>query len=203
MRELRPGRDNPLGSKSAADKWLRIRNTVAATDVFTPRSADKRMHTAHDAFRKLSMAAGIGGAFEQGDESLHVKKVWGMRMDLHTHPTVMEELHSIWTMLRNTFATAFSTEDELSTWALTETEYSKLQQRIYKALIHPFDPLDARKCAREDWKVDSRGGSTIGCVALYNSLFDLADLVSPPSTARTRPGREPLLKLTRNCIVAM
>ena len=42
---------------------------------------------------------------------------------------------------------------------LTEAMYSKLQLRIYKALITPFDPTDARKCDRGGRRRDGRGGS--------------------------------------------
>lgn len=74
------------------------------------------------------------------------------------------------------------TGEEVCTWGLSETQYYNMHLRLYKALIDPFDPVDARKSARDDWKHDCKGSReaggapTMGRIDVYDAIFEITDL---------------------------
>ena len=105
----------------------------------------KAVRGAREEFR--ASASTLDPYWKQGDASLHNDELWAQRMDLSTHSLVTDELHNWWVMLRRSFAKA----EALHTFdGLSESMYGKVQLRLYKVLISPFDPTDARKCAREN-----------------------------------------------------
>ena len=186
VRELRPERHKTVGSAfTAAEKWKKVRDSQAGRNFITiaqqkakatkGRSAlfDEEHHEEEDA-----------PYWKQGDASMHTQALWEIRMDLSTHPMVLDELHNWWLMLGNSFGPG-AIEDEAAGGAikprfagLNETMYGKMQLRLYKALITPFDPTDARKCARDDWKADRKGNNmeVMDRLTLNESLFELADV---------------------------
>ena len=171
-RELRPGRLQTVGpSTQSVDKWRKLREVAAAEAAMVALKGQARARRGSEA--ALKPRGGANAAYwKQGDVDLHARELWEQRMDLSTSPIVAEELHGFWQMLRASFGKGPETPFE----GLTESMYSKLQLRFYKALISPFDPVDARLCARDDWRSDSKGASLISRIALNEALFETADV---------------------------
>jgi hypothetical protein len=186
-RALRPERHAVIGPpRTAADKWKRVRDASSA--VASLKAARLRVRAAQGVAQSFPAEKGADGSpvaayWEQGDLAMHTKACWELRMDLSTHELVADELHTWWLMLRRTFGAPAFDPERPSEWGLDESQYSRLITRLYKALIAPFDERDALKCARDDWRSDAHkrghGGSwghTLTRVALYDSMFELADI---------------------------
>ena len=174
VRELRPLRLQTVGqSVTAAEKWKKLKDVKFV--IGTAQEARRETNATIGAQQPFK-AAGDDTApyWKQGDESLHTEVLWKARMDVSIDPMVTEELHKWWLMSRSTFCR--TPADAAKFDGLTESMYNKLMMRLYKALVAPFDPIDAGKCAREEWKADSRGASRLGRVQLSEALFEMADV---------------------------
>ena len=177
-RELRPERLNPLQPDcSAPVKWKRVKEGMVSA-MAQMRKVQLRSRAEQNAAKEFELVKQDSSKYwEQGDEELHTKAVWEQRMELQTHPAITEELHTYWVMLRRSFAPADEPAGAVKDWGLSKDDYTKLQLRFYKVLIKPFDPVDARKCARMDWKTDMKGNNDrMGRLKIYDSIFEIADV---------------------------
>lgn len=173
VRQLRPHRLQSVGTACAStDKWSKLRGTLAVMSEV--KDARVRVRAKDGAGQEFKVGEAHHAFHLQGDQTMHTQEVWRARMDLSTDPMVTQELHNWWVMVRTAFTKTPAEAAQFE--GLTETMYGKLQLRLYKALISPFDPMDARKCAREEWKTDRRGGALVGRVQLCDSLFEMTDL---------------------------
>ena len=186
QREIRPHRsDADLPPWTLSLKWKAMRSSSKAMSSL--RAATIEARAAQGARSEFVASADENAAYwEQGDVTLHTRELWDLRMALHTHPDVVAELHRWWIMLVRTFHESARPQvgrvpKPTPVWAgLTGRDYTKLQLRLYKALIEPFDMRDAKACAKLDWHSDRHGEPTMGRLAVYDSLFQLTDLWSAP-----------------------
>ena len=172
MRAIRPQRHNPLApDTSATAKWKRVREQlVKATTMM--RNAHVRIRAARNAEQGFAHEKHGDNIWEQDHEDSFTNQVWQQRMDLQNDPAIVEEVHCFWMMLRETCAQPASRAG----WIVSKGDYTKLQLCIYKALINPFDPTDARKCARDDWNIDAVGSMGLHRIDVYRMIFDVADV---------------------------
>ena len=204
-RELGPMRREESLEKAAekgvpltlAEKWNAAREKVGNASNYVS-TARRRVRAAQGAAQEFQASGDDDAAYwEQGDKQLHTREIWDLRMDLHGHPDVVEELHRWWVALRTTFAPSGEdrAKSEASFQGLKQTDYIQWQTRcvcgpsclargmrhaatcrLYKALVAPYDARDAKKCARIDWHVDRHGQTTMGRLAVYDAMFQLCDL---------------------------
>ena len=183
VREMRPFRPEELADQrqaaavlTPATKWKALKaNSKAGGYV---QAAKRRLWAVKGAREEFDADAEDEDAeyWRQGDAALHTREIWELRMDLHGHVEVVEELHKWWLVLRATFAPRDHGTVRAGWEGLVMDDYCKWQMRLYKALIAPFDKRDAKKCARVDWHIDRHGQPTLGRLAIYDAMFQLCDL---------------------------
>ena len=103
--------------------------------------------------------------WQQADEMMQTGVAWKLRRRLRTNPLLTDEL------ARCTFCVL----PEGSTDYVSYNNYCSLQVALYKALVDPFNPKDARKCAKQDWASDCKGTATMTRELLMDSIFELTD----------------------------
>ena len=105
--------------------------------------------------------------------------MWRLRMSLRKHPLVTEQLHRWWQLVAATYIPESDQSEEAAMregLGLRMSEYLDLQVKLYKVLINPFDPRDAKECARADWKSDCGGGAKLDRDHLMDCVFEVADV---------------------------
>lgn len=110
----------------------------------------------------------------QGSASLHTEEAWKRRLKLRKHPLVAKELRS--------WCTVFD-------MPVSFGDYADLMMNMYKVLIDPYEEVEARMSAEDDWRSDLARQSEdsaddnlekqtlLGSAAFMDSLFELADHV--------------------------
>ena len=94
------------------------------------------------------------------------------RRKLRQSPVLLEVLEMWW-------KTALGSTNSASTLypdVLRKKGYIQMVRKIYKAVVEDYDEDDCQQTAEEDWDADSRGKYYLDQEAVYNSLFELADL---------------------------
>lgn len=59
---------------------------------------------------------------------------------------------------------------------MSEEEYVKVSMKIYRAMIEPWDEVEAEANARQEWADDTRGLDVLPAEFFKDAIFELADL---------------------------
>ena len=93
---------------------------------------------------------------------------------------VLEALDLWWTTAANSMRLAGRTGDGEDAFAVCEEEYVQVSMKIYKAMIQPYDEVEAEANARKEWNDDTRGrgltSERLPNESFKDAIFELADL---------------------------
>ena len=93
---------------------------------------------------------------------------------------MLEALDLWWTTAANSMRLAGRTGEGEDAFAVCEEEYVQVSMKIYKAMIQPYDEVEAEANARKEWNDDTRGrgltSERLPNESFKDAIFELADL---------------------------
>ena len=110
--------------------------------------------------------------WQQGDRSMYTSENLKRRMALRRHALVTASLQLFWEAALRSVQSGGDT----TAGALHRVGYETMMNRIYRALMQEWDPIDAATCIEEDWERDSRGRDHLTREMFFDSIFELVDV---------------------------
>ena len=101
------------------------------------------------------------------------------RMDLRTHPLVVEALDAWWQTAESSMEEQYKAAPagvKPRVGELQQEQYVIIMRKISKALLEKYDEEEADATAREDWESDRRGHDFLDAELFKDGIFELADL---------------------------